>query len=271
MDLKDASSLISDLVGEANEILGAHLASLIKQRQPDWDVHSFGCTSLSSFIAQHVRSVYVSGRSGMDYIYKKVPEGEASDAVATANFWRAWVSPYGRYVLAIDPSSGKVKALPRNASTPSGHLRLEPPTVQAHQELALEFLSQSGADPDGKIAALVLPDKPTWWQAWYAALRKAGLAPKWNAFRRNRMQQLLLQAIGVLPLEQKVKDLAFEEIRSADAIAIKHTAAKAIDPADSLVQARAVAIRAIEQMSEQELRELRLPFGVILDVMRTKG
>lgn len=271
MDLSDASSLISDLVGEANEILGAHLANLLRQRCPGLDIRSFGSPTLSSFIANHVRNVYVAGRSGMDYIYKKAPQSDGDEAIAAVNFWRAWVSPNGRYVLWIDRSSGKVSALPRNASVPAGSLRLDPPAVQAHQQVAREFLDRFEVDPEGKIAALIIPDKQNWWQAWYAALRKAGLAQRWNAFRRKRMQEILLQDMAKLPLSEDLRNLAFENIRSSDVAQTRADDGGLSAVTDGLIQARSIAIKAIEQMSEQELRELRLPFGIVLDVMRNKG
>ena len=278
MNVKEAASLVSDIVGGEGEILGAHLAHVLKEREPDWDVHRFSCSSLSNFIAQHVQSVYVSGRSGRDYIYKRTPEGEPSVTIPNPNFWRAWVSPNGRYVLVIDPATGKVQAQARKALTPAGHLRLAPPGIVVHQELAREFLKKTSADTDGKLEALIVSDKPTWWQAWYGALQDIGLASQWNAFRRQQLQLALRREIEALQLSPPGGDVALSEICGTDNFGQskqsdttgEHTIITG-ERIDTLARARTVAIRAIEQMSEQELRELRLPLGLILDIVRAKA
>jgi hypothetical protein len=243
----------------------------LKAIVPEWSAEVYGVRSLRDFIAQHVQGVQITGRSGMDVVYAS---GTLSTRVGAspaieAEPWRIWVSPNSPYVLAVNAENGGVVGLPRSSETPDGHKRLEPAPSAEHRSIAAAFAEQTVAAVKERLAEVAtLPDGP-WWQRWQNEVRAAGLLRDWNAFRHENLRSKLHGRLAELGVDASVVDRAFTTICGSTAVGrrpLSQTRAPLSHSGESTF-ARAIALQVIGRMSDQDIRELRLPLGLVLDAL----
>lgn len=271
MDLLEAASALSTIVEEEGPITGAHLSGRLRQIMPAWSPRNWGAPSLRAFIAQHVPSVVVARRAGLDLVYQwaPIPAGHGKPLPAgRANFWQIWVSPNAPYSLEIQKNSGHVQACTRTDFLSPGMVRIEQPSIAFHRQMALDFLEHLPSSIEHDVLRLLAEDtgNPSWWRPWFAALRKAGLGKNWNAFRTEHLQAALENQLNAATLSTSAVHAALTAIRpraekSTPAVhAVPNTPDKA--PRSALQE---IAIAAVMKMSDEELRELRLPLGRVVD------
>ncbi|MDX9723016.1 MAG: hypothetical protein RBU37_19860 [Myxococcota bacterium] len=260
--------VVRRLVDEAGEILGSKLAMDLKVAVPDWSAEEFGARSLRDFIVSNVDGVVVAGRSGMDVVYstsapKDGPPARAAKAEPAADAWRAWVSPNSPFALAFNTANGKTVLIKRAAAVPEGHVRIEPTTVEEHRAIARDFLDSVAEPARDTLRAIVDSPDEQWWRRWLAELMKLGNLATWNTFRHERLRELLKARLDASGLDETARSTAAGTVAQS-----RPPRPRKRSHADQTCNdVRVVVAAVIEKMSEEDLRDLKLPVGLVLDVL----
>jgi hypothetical protein len=271
--VQEIAATIKELVATEGQVLGSRLSALLKARFPDWSPKDFGVRSLREFVTDHVTGVILAGRSGMDVVYglEQAPP-PADDPQADVNFWRVWVSPKSPYSLAVDRADATLTAVSRGGSAEPGKVLLDPPGVDFHRQVAREFLSSLPADLQPKLQAVLDSASAQWWRTWNRALRTTEHLAPWSAFRRQKLEDHLSFRVRAAGLEQPVIDAILKKAREQQALtpprARRNTREAFQQPNDGNLLRR-IVFESVQRMSIAELRELRLPLGIILDALAT--
>lgn len=256
------------LVDEAGEILGSKLAMDLKAAVPDWSAEEFGARSLRDFIVSNVDGVVVAGRSGMDVVYstsapKDGPPARAAKAEPAADAWRAWVSPNSPFALAFNTANGNTVLIKRAAAVPEGHVRIEPTTVEEHRAIARDFLDSVAEPARDTLRAIVDSPDEQWWRRWLAELKKLGDLATWNTFRHERLRELLKARLDASGLDETARSTAAGTVAQSR----QPRPRKRSRAPQTRNDVRVVVAAVIEKMSEEDLRDLKLPVGLVLDVL----
>ncbi len=277
--VQEISKAIRDIVAEAGQVPGSRLSATLKERSPGWTPAEFGVRSLREFVAAHVPGVIVVGRTGMDVLYGLTgsePPPAPSPGVAQVptsdpDFWRIWVSPNSPFALVVNRSGANIKAVRRGESpAPAGHVLLEPPGVDVHRGIARKFSETVPEDLRARLLAALEKSSDGWWQSWLRELRGSVHLGPWNTFRRSAFEDRLREQLSAAALSDPDIEHVLATIRDHHlAVAPrKRRASHAVDvvnaDADSL---RRIVLAAVARMSPSELRDLRLPLGIVLDVL----
>lgn len=265
MNASEAADIISQIVVNAGRIKGADLARELRRRVPSWKPGDFAVANLREFVGRFVKSVHVSGRSGMDLWYEPLAEQGALREATGLDFWRIWASPKSPYALALTEREGNVKPITRDSSPAPGVFILEPSSTECHLQIARDFLRDNEVDSPTLTNAIDAVS-PHWWQRWYSEIKKVGLASSWNEYRREKLEAELKKAISAIALSEGA---AMNAIRQIVTDSWGKEAEK--NSKDRSSDLRRAVIQAIERMSEEELRELRLPVGLVADAMRSRN
>ena len=266
------SAFILDAVRD-RPIQGSQLAQLIRAQYPDWSAEVCGARNLRDYVESLVDGAGVVGRSGMDVVYGITSPGGAStdsmpaETPATeVNLWRIWVSPNGPYALSIDKASGVVSQVNRSAAaTQEGALRLEPAPFKIHEAVARDFAARIHDERDISLPSTGGPDG--WWFDWQKALKGLGLDASWHEHRSSSLETALETALAELGLSDEAKEMAFARIVEDRSIRRRSAASHASERTGSRTDLEAIALAAIPKMSSSDLRDLKIPLGIVLDVL----
>lgn len=277
--VQEISNAIRDIVAAGGQVPGSRLSAELKERSPGWTPAEFGFRSLRKFVDAHVPGVVVVGRSGMDVMYGLTgsePPPARSPGVAQVptsdpDFWRIWVSPNSPFALVVSRAGADIKAVRRGESpAPAGHLLLEPPGIDVHRSIARHFLETVPEDLKARLLAALEKSSDSWWQTWLRELRGSAHLGGWNTFRRSAFENRLREQLSAAAVSERDIEHALAAIRDRHlAVAPrKRRASPGVDVSSADVDAlRRVVLDAVQQMSPAELRDLRLPLGVVLDVL----
>ena len=268
----DISAFILDAVRD-RPIQGSQLAQLIRAQYPDWSAEVCGARNLRDYVERLVDGAGVVGRSGMDVVYGITSPGGAStdsmpaETPATeVNLWRIWVSPNSPYALSIDKASGVVSQVNRSAAAmQEGALRLEPAPFKIHEAVARDFAARIHDERDISLPSTGGPDG--WWFDWQKALKGLGLDASWHEHRSSSLETALETALAELGLSDEAKEMAFARIVEDRSIRRRSAASHASERTGSRTDLEAIALAAIPKMSSSDLRELKIPLGIVLDVL----
>jgi hypothetical protein len=278
--VQELAAAIQEIVASEGQIRGSHLAQAVRNRFPGWRPTDSGTRNLRDFVVSQVPGVCELGRSGMDVIYG--PSG-AEPPVQIAppppgsptDLWRVWVSPNSPLVLAVDRAAGTAQAVPRRSPAEPTQCLLEPPSATEHRKIAQEFLSRVPAPLQEQLSTIVESATATWWQAWLNRLRGTEHLAPWNEFRRARLESSLRQRLAEASIAADTADNIVKLVRESHAAAPTRgewRLARTVIPEDESGQSiRRVVALAVQRMSTAELRELRLPLGIVLDVLASKS
>lgn len=274
------ATAIREIVRAEGQVPGSHLAHAVKRRFPDWYPTDSGARNLREFIGSHVPDVSEVGRSGMDVVYGTATtpsQGQpcAPTQATAVDFWRVWVSPNSPLSLAVDRLAGSVQAVPRRASVAPTQCLIEPPSAAEHRGMARQFLDRVPEPLREQLSPVVELTSPTWWQTWLARLRGTQQLAEWMEFRHDRLERSLGSRLKELGIDD---DVAARAIGSVLASRAASPARNERRPAYDVLREdysgqslRRLVALAVSQMSSAELRELRLPLGVVLDVLASKS
>jgi len=276
-NVHEVTSILKDIVAKAGQIPGTQLSALLRARVPEWSPTTFGVRNLREFVASHVSGVIEAGRSGMDVVY--APEGtalmstpSAPDATTQVDFWRVWSSPNGPHALVVDSMGPTLRVVPRGGPVESGQVLLEPPAVDFHRRIAEEFLPSLSVDLRSKLQGVIDDTSKRWWQDWVRELRGTEYLGVWNAFRRQKLEERLSLQLRTTGFAPAAIDRLLKTIREQHVLArprARRTVDETFHRQDDAATLQRVVTEAVQRMSITELRELRLPVGIVLDVLAT--
>lgn len=276
---------IEQIVKDRGQVLGSQLATELKRRDVGWSPAAFGVSSLRQFIGEHVAAVAAVGRSGLDVIYGPVGTAAAATPVASSpsvsseDIWRIWVSPRSRLALQVDRAAGNVHAVARDAVAPENKVVLPAPDVNAHRDIAHSFLTKAPAPLREKLGGALESTDENWWRAWRAELQGTEFWNEWSAHRRQQFEHLLAAGLRANGLDDGIIGnvvAALRDNRAKTAAQAKQSSRDASGPASrarlpepALLprDLRWVVTEVVQRMNDAELRELRVPLGLVLDAL----
>jgi hypothetical protein len=271
--VQEISNAIKDIVAAAGQVPGSRLSTALKGRSISLTPAEFGMRSLREFVTTHVPGVVVVGRSGMDVLYglagSEPPPGPSSPT-SEPDFWRVWVSPNSPFALMVNRSGADIEAVRRGESPALGRVVLEPPGIDVHRSIAGKFLETVPESLTGRLVAALEKSHDGWWQTWHRELQGSAQLGAWNTFRRSAFEDRLREQLSAAAMSDRAIDLVLVTIRDRHLAAAppKRRASLGVDFSNADVDAlRRVVLGAVQRMSGAELRDLRLPLGVVLDVL----
>jgi len=288
---EEIAHFIIERIKETPATLGAQLGAVANARFPGVNFRlSYG--GLREFLKKFggPEIEIVRGQAGMDDIYRwrgagagaEVPSvGVPKTETPVATFpryempWRIFTVPESHGRLYIHPESGIVQVVQDDDAAPEA-LFIEVPklTKEEHRQIATDFLLQIDLDDRGRFQETLQAED--FWQKWFTTTRIwAGgkyLRP-WLAYRFDRICDFFRQRLDALGISDSVAAICLERLKQSKAADRPNPVAKKRPPPISPTSdesLRNIARVALNAMSEEELRRLWLPLGVVADAVRRR-
>lgn len=294
----DIRQRVNGLPGDA--ITGAQLAAFIRRTYPAFDFRSLpsiGTESgaLKRFVSSYLRDVLEpSGQAGGDILYRIIRYSNATPSDETPALWRAFTSGVSRERLFWSPRASKLCAAAEPTSQTD--VPIEGISQTEYRAIARDFLSLPIAQISSTTVQTLL-GTPSY-ADWTAALKQS--APHafghWNKYRRETILNRLndrLNAIGLTNEDVSSCRLQLEASQAAHWRAKPHAIVSPIKTigetpslerittalphrsvgtsptkADDTERLRKAVCAAIAKLPESDLRQIRLPFGVVFDALQ---
>ncbi|QLQ29613.1 MAG: hypothetical protein HZT39_16520 [Pseudoxanthomonas sp.] len=269
MNKEDVVAYIRSEIASDARLSGAQLTQRLKEKWSDWSPQRFGSKTLRSFITENLPEFTELGRAGLDPIYG-VPPAATQQAALEGNLWRAWSSPKSPYAVVVAVATGTAKLVAVGGDVGDQEIKLSSPDSDFHREIARDFLKIQFPGVASDLVPLIT-NNPQWWQQWVKEIRKRGISASWGQFRFHRLLSSFEKALDEHQLSPSARDAAVIQLRSA--LEGEVEPARKVEGAAAssrLHELRRVAIAVVESLSEEELRELKLPLGLMVDAMRRK-
>jgi hypothetical protein len=294
-DLPVVAQTVSSIIhsSPSTGVLGSDLTILLRQKHPQFRPAFYGCRNLRDFVKRFVPLVFESGRRGLDVIYSPVssapsavpsvpvvpearPEAVEPSPTATQQgltepapsgfrdlevdpvVWKTYVSPNSPFRLYVNPRTCLARVVDgSDAELSEPWLFVPPCSAPKHLEIARQFVTElENADARRRLEGALQND--VWWLPFFSLARALDLGKEWASFRSRKLTSELrkaLESLGVrLPPRARLR---LEGTVGA--------AAPSGAPQRSVSLLRRLAQKAVAEMSESELRKLRLPLGYIVD------
>lgn len=259
---------------QAGPVQGSQLAQRIRRESPDWTPEGEGARSLRDFVDRFVDGVAVVGRSGMDVLYgiagdsADPPAGPvlASGALEDVNLWRVWVSPRSPFALSVGLAEGSVSQVPRGATSEAGTVELEPATQEFHEEMARGFATDHAHDGPALLPLVGASDG--WWHGWQRTVKSMNLESTWHEYRSRALETHLRECLERSNVVGDSAERAMAAVVRDRSIARSPRRVKpAQPPSAERALLEAVLLSAIQRMEVSDLRDLKVPVGVLLDAV----
>lgn len=284
MPLKDPTEIVNVLrsrierAGPRKGLIGAQAGICIREVDRDFNPRDYGVRNVSEFLKQHASDIRVISMSGPDLVYGLSEWTESQlEELDDQNFdpWRAWVSPASHLSIGIT-TDGRIVRPIREGTRKGKDVVVAPAPEQVHRQLAREFLT--GLDnPSAELATTLEQaldgSSPRWWRGWIEALRTRGeksLYSRWLEHRRRGLEKALEMRLAEKGLDADAVTRAMTTVRAQRK---KPPAAKGPKQQSEHSQSatpanlRDLVLRIVPDLSEGQLRELRLPLGAVLDAL----
>jgi len=263
-------------------VLGSYLGYAIKSKFPNVNLKvQFG--SLRQFVEKNCsgRIAWI-GKHGLDDEYRceEASTPASSVAVASARFWSVFSDPRLSETLWIRCDTGDLSIAPQTHSESQPWAKIEPLSVDDHRKIVTDFLQN--IEPANRPSFEAIAKTPDFWSPWSRELRTHENGKYQEAWLRFRIEQIAsgfkdraisagaqdkATAAAIAVLEASRKDLrkartGFEPRRA------QYPYPTQLGGASSGSSLQDVAVSAITRMSEDELRSLWLPVGLVTDAIR---
>ena len=291
ISIEQIAKLVIDETKRHPWILGSQLGFSIKSKFPDVRLkEKFG--GLHSFVEKHCAGeVMFVGKHGLDDIYRHASVSAADNAksdladtsipAAKPTFWSMFTDPRSAGKLWLKRSSAELEVAIESPNPVEDWLELRRLGTDDYREIAKHFLERVESEDREHFALILQTDE--FWNSWSSAIRTmhAGRYQKtWVEFRREAICEAFRTRVKDSGLDENAVAQAtahFESSRHPPRSATVSLAlssrlqglASTFSPrpvTNSLL--RSTAAMVIAQMSEEELRGLWLPLGLVTDALR---
>jgi len=270
-------------------IAGAQLSTLIHTAAPDLNVRTIvgilkGPGALTEFIRRYLSDVVERiGHLGGDPLYQiKGREAASLPTSATPQIWRTFISPNSQQHLVLSLTTRILVVRDTTALSGEGEVEVVKASPDEHDRIRADFEATLAEGTVLDLREHVSSD--TDFDTWIKALKTHApeAVRKWGQYRRHRLAELFAVRITELSLEETLQQEALKQIKASEVAS--YDAQKGEKPAsqrpsprstgeldaaaDADVTARRLARAAIDHLSYDELRALRIPLGAMLDAIR---
>lgn len=289
-------ALIMRRSGKGDLILGAQLGQVIAKAIAPRVIHDLPI--LRDLAAEELGvlvEVVPNAASNSDIEYRIIADQspasisrEELKTVAGVELWKFFSNPNQSCSLAVDPSTGAIFVAALRAIFPVGLQKLERMDGEDYRVLAGQFAAQQEPQLREKLEACL--SETHFYDFWINVLKGAGsqdrkLLKTWETLRTEHVAKRLgerLSSAGV-PVALQAEIISAARARKKPATAqgsaqenvsaphrlSQHVAGVATDDV-ALDRLREIVHAAVDRMSLTELREVRIPAGILLDVAQQK-
>jgi len=278
-EIEKISSTLKEL--DKNKITGALIGELIRKITPELDLCKVMNTSsrvgvLSRFIERHLSHVLIrSGKQGSDWVYTII---RADQVETDPDLWRTFVSPNSTKMLIMRGSDLALhEVTEQNIEQGENVIRIRNVT-----DAELEKIQSAFADTleDSSDGVLKIPES---YYDWTIGLRKMGgnHYRNWTEFRLSRLMELFKERLEELEISPVLKTQLCDVMQRSQSVAKTTLVAKKSKTSKNHASNasiknqnmeleenfRLAIIEAIQNLSISDLREIKLPCGLIFDAI----
>lgn len=271
LSLIEIKHLLKTAAASGPGLLGAQAGQLLREADPDFRISDYGVRSLSELIARHVTELVPISSSGADRRYGLAEQATIEASTEPERYlWQVWASPNTPFALRVDKRTGATVACRADEHSDETYLVLRSPDDAASREIASSFLAETAElDPDlrGDLEKIESSADPHWWRLWQYTLRRraAGQFGAWHGHRRQRLATLLADGLRAGGLTATLVETVVSTVTSSrGSRGVKHIAQARRDTPANLHE---LVISLVPRLSEDQLRMMTLPIGVVLDAL----
>lgn len=299
----DITQVVRERFPKPEKVLGSYLGSYIRQQLPNVDLKiDFG--GLRSLIYQHFRDqIREVGRSGSDIellldftqvlassahgvspqteelpSLPPLPPARTKSRPIAINAWRALANPSSIIRAFWNPVDLRLELLTPDADAPADLQEVRSVTYEELNHITKSFLAEKGVSVPVETADPTEPRK--YGPRIMAALREMGLYEEWDEYRTEKILHVLGTRLLSLGATEKTTQQILSDIRaSKPQLSAKTLPVGELRPMEKLPppsplseeqKLRAFFVRAIQAMSIDELRQLRLSGSAIEFALKTE-
>lgn len=275
------ASFIAEQSRHSKEVRGSALGTAIKQQFPHVDLKTtYG--GLKKFILNHCAdSLQWSHKHGQDDIYTHGTEPGRETAIIPSpsrpltdvELWQAFSKPSSPTVIAVHAETGELTIVPSDSSVDAGFIRIDKISLDEYRSIAQDFLPKINSDVRGQLQNALTARN--YWPQWSAVLnrhRSDGIYETWMQWRGEKIIDLLESRLRRVNLPEAIVEGVVRRLTSYSAKVATRRNTLHPDTLHNLASAHAgvnireIVHRAVDLMSEEELRRIWLPLGVLIDV-----
>jgi hypothetical protein len=291
---EELRTAVARIAANVAEILGSQLGLALTTDFPTLNLKvEYG--GLRRFLQEHCSDIVVwRGKYHADDLYSPTKSGEPiaaveqqerrasatlSGAATRATAWAAFSNPNIAAKLAVKPSTAELLIISHeNESCPDDYRLIEKLTAEDYRHAAREY-SLRVPQEDRAAFDTILDSEIFSWLNWSDALRSYEhglLFYDWLAWRFNRICELFVDRVKAADVEERLLPVALANFKASKPTRVKSALSPQPQQALSswrgsgldLSFVRGVAQHAIAAMSEDDIRRLWLPLGMVLDAIQ---
>ncbi len=267
----------------SQNITGALLGELIRKTTPSLDLkvlYPTGQKALSRFVKDYLDGFLTSaGHQGGDVVYSINEIDPQCEESVTYEIWRSFVRPNSPYRLKLSTDHPEISLIRAGENSDDS---IVIPSVNPTElaEIRREF-TESGALPSNSIA-LHSADSP--YYDWTMLIRQQGHKTfnAWSSFRIQSLHQLFTNRLSSSGIPDDLIPAYSDLLKQSQRNAPKkesNTPKSAVDGNNNPLTPshltnlgseedyRKIVSEAVNKMSIAELRELKIPTGLIMDAI----
>lgn len=288
--LRSVSSLLEQRSGAT--FTGSQLSSLIASAAPDLDVRAVvgipkGPGALTEFIRKYLADMVERvGHQGGDVLYRiKGTEPEALPPSAASLIWRTFVSPNSKQHLILTPDPFGLVVRDTGASIDQEEIEICKATVEEHDQMRARFASSLPENIRQEFQSRV--NESLNFPSWLSAIKEyyPELTQVWGQYRREQLSSIFVSRVSSLGISEDQKEKIVNQIKNAElsAYTVEKNTKKIISTQNqrgtkmlessevAVYRARQLARAAIDNLSYEELRALKIPLGAMIDALQWRG
>lgn len=253
-------------------MLGNQVRTLIGRTAKD-----LGFANLGDFVRQNLETEVRVTHGEKDLVFQLEPAGGAavrppalgSDAQTPTiqpDLRKIWKNPSSPLTLRVRVADGEVRALSQDVPCAEGEVALQSPTADLHKNLGREFLQERMSEEERVPFEEKIASSGPWWQEWDKLFRAPGpdLRIDWLRFREKRLMEALEAALREKGLTEGAFRHALDVIHRSRIVPRK---SESMPPSGGRESLRAALISTLQAMSEDELRRVWVPAGLLADAL----
>jgi hypothetical protein len=279
---KEIAQFITEKAQTSDELLGSSIGYELKENFPQLDIKKqFGglkrfiqdyCSDQIEFVAKRgLDDVYISKSRVVNQERDKAVSLYRMEATTETDLWKAFSNPNYQSVIAINKGTGDMLVVAPDAELQAELTPVPKVTDEEHRAIARGFVPQSNVYIRQKLASVL--DHQHYWNEWNKVInaQRDGTYRTWIEWRGQQILNLFQRRLESAHLPDElikafVRRMSTKLYRnkSTSASLGEHTSPTDVSP--SLAHLRELVHAAVDLMSEEELRQIKIPVGVVVDV-----
>lgn len=270
-------------------LLGADLGNRFRVKTGQ-TIRQYGYRTLSDFVREYMATEVSETARGSNAAFQ-LSEGVAASTnsapdvqlkgaeLPQADLLRIWKSPRSPYKLAVRKIDGEARAISINGQPNDDEVAVVSPSPEAQKAIGSSFLEGQIPEEHRELFRSKLNEPNClWWKEWDTLFSKylPGVKARWLGFREGSLLDLLDVALneGGLADEARknVRAMMRRSRNSGPALRrAESTPVVALAGGHGAAQERTFrhsVFAALEQLSDEELRRVWLPVGLVYDILR---